>query len=62
MDPTFIKSQESLDFQTCCRCGRPLPADGGLCLQEKGGGAYICDACYQEMLLPGQGDAHGNMS
>ncbi|MDJ0783982.1 MAG: hypothetical protein QNJ22_18570 [Desulfosarcinaceae bacterium] len=50
----------------CNRCSRQLrPAiemmDEALA-GERIGAVSICDVCYDEMLVPGPGDAHGNMS
>jgi hypothetical protein len=62
MDISFIKGPDSGEGTTCRQCGRPLTINNGACLQTTSGDACICEDCYREMLVPGSGDAHGNMS
>jgi hypothetical protein len=54
--------QEASVSKVCTHCGRPLSTDAGLCLQPQDGAECICPECYQDLLIPGPGDAHGNMS
>jgi hypothetical protein len=61
MDASLIE-RNSGDGTACSRCGRPLTTNRGACLETRAGGEYICEDCYREMLVPGAGDAHGNMS
>jgi hypothetical protein len=62
MDASFIDGRNSSEDATCSRCGRPLSLHAGVCLQTQTGGECICADCYDELLVPGAGDAHGNMS
>lgn len=59
MNPTC---KEVRECTVCTHCGRPLSTDAGLCLQPQDGAECICDDCYHDLLIPGPGDAHGNMS
>lgn len=62
MDASSNKGPNSGEGTTCRQCGRPLTMNDGACLQPPNGDACICEDCYHEMLVPGSGDAHGNMS
>lgn len=68
MDASFTEGSNSGDSPTssdgtaCSQCGRSLTTHQGVCLQSQTDSACICEDCYREMLVPGSGDAHGNMS
>jgi len=62
MTPSYIDGKESCKGTTCSKCGRPLAMEAGLALQPRIEGECICDDCYHDMLVPGPGDAYGNMS
>jgi hypothetical protein len=62
MDASFIDGRNSGENTTCSRCGRPISSQARVCLQTQTDGECICADCYNELLVPGAGDAHGNMS
>jgi hypothetical protein len=62
MDTSSNKGPNSGEGTTCRQCGRPMALNDRACLQIQSGDTCICEECYRQMLVPGSGDAHGNMS
>jgi hypothetical protein len=62
MHPSSKEGPITHECTTCHRCGCQLTMAAGTDPRHPPDGACICDACYHEMLVPGPGDAHGNMS
>lgn len=62
MNPPCHDGQDRCESNICSRCGRPLSTGAGIALEAQNSGECICDDCYHDMLIPGPGDAHGNMS
>ncbi|MEJ2638335.1 MAG: hypothetical protein P8010_02050 [Desulfosarcinaceae bacterium] len=60
--PTSGDGLSNGDGTACSQCGRSIRTDQGACLQSQTDSECICEDCYREMLVPGSGDAHGNMS
>ena len=62
MKPASPHGQDVLDGMACAQCGQPMTTETALCLQPQNGAQCICSDCYQDLLIPGPADAHGNMS